>query len=123
MSREVSRSHLLDLTAQTAFDQREIVEEALRNWTAESLSVAPGDCDELLRSHSIRRFALVENDIDPGGLDAVLDRLGSYPRKDVWIFAIHDDERTIIGFLDDELGEMVALLVLPRNFEALANKW
>jgi hypothetical protein len=123
MSREVSRSRLLDLTEQTAFDQREIVGEALRNWAAGSVSVAPGDRDELLRSYAIRRFALEKNGIDQGGLDAVLDRLRAYPRKEVWGFAIHDDERTIIGFLDDELSEIVALLVLPRNFEALANKW
>jgi hypothetical protein len=122
MRRDVARSHLLDLTAQTAFDQREIVEEALRNWTAESVSVAAADRDELLRAYSIRRFSLVRNDIDPSGLDALLDRLERYPHKQVWSFAIDTDERSILGFLDDELGEMVGLLVLPRNFKALARK-
>jgi len=123
MTREVSNEALLEIVGRTAPELLQQVEQVLRSEVSDITRVTRGKRADLLKIYSHRRASLKDHGVDPQSIDAVLDRLRSHAGEYVWGFGLHDDTQALVGFIDDDLHELVALLVLPRNVEALYDRF
>jgi hypothetical protein len=117
MRMAISYVRLLDLMNRVAPDLKQQMSDALAAEGDEQVALARGVRRELIRTYRVRRSSLEERGIATDGVDEVLRQLAAHPDEHVWGFGVSDDRHAYVGFVDDGVKELIAILVLPRNVE------